>query len=136
MEARMSIGEVADATGLGVHTLRLYEREDLLINAVRRDAGGNRSYDADDVAWLRSCALLRSSGMSLKAIREFASLVRQGSGTEEARLRVLEEHLRRIDRRRSEIEAAQRLVTEKIASYREHLRAGSVAGLWSTGPER
>jgi hypothetical protein len=49
---------------------------------------------------------------------------------------VLEQHLGRIDRRRSEIEAAQRLVTEKIASYKEHLRAGSVAGLWSTDPTR
>jgi DNA-binding transcriptional MerR regulator len=132
MESRMSIGEVAAATGLSVHTLRLYEREDLLIDPVRRDSSGNRSYDADDVTWLRNCALLRSSGMSLEVIREFVSLVRQGPGTEEARLHVLEQHLSRIDRRRTEIEAAQRLVTEKIASYREHMRAGSVAGLWST----
>nr|WP_218119972.1 MerR family DNA-binding transcriptional regulator [Actinopolyspora mzabensis] len=38
--AGMSIGEVAERTGLSVHTLRFYERQELLLSAVRRSSGG------------------------------------------------------------------------------------------------
>ena len=135
-EAGMGIGEVASIAGLSVHTLRLYEREDLLINAVARDAGGRRIYGADDVTWLRNCALLRSSGRALQSIRVFAALVRLGPGNEADRLRVLEQHLQHARSRMVELQAAERLITEKIASYSAHLREGTATDLWVTDGSR
>lgn len=58
-----TIGEVADRTGLSVHALRYYEREDLLIGPVRRTAGGRRAYSPVDVDWLRILVKLRESGI-------------------------------------------------------------------------
>ena len=77
----MSIGQVADRTGLSVHALRFYEREGILPNPVRRDPGGRRVYSEDDLEWLDLCIMLRSSGMPLPAIRQYTDLVRQGPAT-------------------------------------------------------
>ena len=82
----MSIGQVADRTGLSVHALRFYEREGILPNPVRRGPGGRRVYSEDDLEWLDLCIMLRSSGMPLPAIRQYTDLVRQGPGNEAERL--------------------------------------------------
>ena len=36
----LSIGQVAELTGLSVHALRFYEREGILLSPIRRAAGG------------------------------------------------------------------------------------------------
>ena len=50
-----SIGDVARELGISVHALRLYERRDLLIAPVQRDAAGRRIYSDQDVEWLQTC---------------------------------------------------------------------------------
>jgi MerR family regulatory protein len=47
LAASLSIGQVADRTGLSVHAVRLYEREGTLANPVRRGPGGRRVYRED-----------------------------------------------------------------------------------------
>ncbi|MGW5188999.1 MerR family transcriptional regulator [Kribbella sp. NPDC004138] len=59
----LSIGQVAERTGLSVHALRFYEREGLLADPVRRESNGRRVYSEDDVDWLTMCIKFRSSGM-------------------------------------------------------------------------
>ena len=56
-EARpaLSIGQVAQRTGLSVHALRFYESEGLFASPVRRAAGGRRIYSEWDVEWLDVC---------------------------------------------------------------------------------
>jgi len=48
-ESTLSIGEVADRTGLSVHALRFYEREGLIANPVRRGPNGHRVYTEQDL---------------------------------------------------------------------------------------
>jgi DNA-binding transcriptional MerR regulator len=76
----LSIGQVAERTGLSVHTLRFYEREGILTDPVRRGLNGHRLYSEDDVEWLSICTRFRASGMPLTAIRRYVDLVRQGPG--------------------------------------------------------
>src|SRR4051812_36086308 len=92
----LRIGEVAQRTGVSVHTLRLYEREGLLAGEVRRDQSGRRVYSAWDVEWLANCVKFRASGMPLATISRLAQLVREGSGNEAERLELLRVHQRRI----------------------------------------
>lgn len=127
----MSIGEVAQRTGLGIHTLRLYERAGLLTTDVKRDAGGRRLYSEDDVAWLITCRHFRASGMPLSTIARFAELVREGEGNELERLTLLREHEERMQHKLAEIAAASELITAKIASYEEHLARGTAGALWT-----
>ncbi|MER7466781.1 MerR family transcriptional regulator [Streptomyces sp. NPDC097981] len=126
----LSIGEVADQTGLSVHTLRFYEREGLLVGPVRRTSGGRRRYTSFDVDWLLICVKLRESGMPLADLRHFAELVRLGPGNEAERLRLLDAHRQRVDAQIQSLEECRSVITWKVGVYAEHLARGEAGGLW------
>ncbi|MFD9609566.1 MerR family transcriptional regulator [Streptomyces sp. NPDC004290] len=127
----MSIGEVAERTGLTVHALRFYEREGLLVGPVRRTSGGRRRYTTMDVEWLQICVRLRESGMPLADLKRFAELVRQGQGNEAERLRLLDAHRQRVEGQIQALEECRSLITWKVAVYAEHLARGEAEGLWA-----
>ena len=127
----MSIGAVSERTGLGIHTLRLYERAGLLTTELERDAAGRRIYTDDDLGWLVTCRLLRASGMPLAVIARFAELVREGPGNEHERLELLREHERRMVAKVAEISAARELIGAKVAIYEEQVARGTAAELWT-----
>jgi DNA-binding transcriptional MerR regulator len=127
----MSIGQVADRTGLSVHALRFYEREGILANPVGRARSGRRIYTEDDVEWLSLCIKLRSSGMPLPALREYASLVRQGPGNEKERLAVLRQHRERVSTQIADLTESLDLISRKVRLYEERLAQGTADRLWS-----
>lgn len=45
-----SIGEFSKVTGLGIHTLRYYEHESLIIPL--RNTSNRRRYSEKDIAWI------------------------------------------------------------------------------------
>jgi DNA-binding transcriptional MerR regulator len=117
----LSIGEVAERTGLSVHALRFYEREGILANPVRRAAGGRRLYSEDDVEWLRLCILLRASGMPLPLIRRYTELVRQGAGNEQERLALLRQHEEQVVDQIAELNRCLDVIRYKVAKYEDYL---------------
>ncbi|MEM9037098.1 MAG: MerR family transcriptional regulator [Actinomycetota bacterium] len=86
------IGELADATGVTVRTLRYYEEIGLLTPAGRTDAG-HRLYGAAEVERLYRICLLRQLGLPLDGVR--ASLEDDGVGLGD----VITDHLRTLDAR-------------------------------------
>ena len=94
--SELTIGQVAERTGLSVHALRFYEREGILAQPVRRDPGGRRVYAEGDVDWLTVCIVLRGSGMPVPTIRRYTELVRQGAGTEAERLDLMRQHREQV----------------------------------------
>ena len=65
------IGEVAELTGMSIHTLRYYEKLGLLPPPTRNS--GIRQYTEGDVRLLKFLYSLKQTGMSLEEIAEFAS---------------------------------------------------------------
>ncbi|MFF5927995.1 MerR family transcriptional regulator [Streptomyces hydrogenans] len=126
----LSIGEVAEQTGLSVHALRFYEREGLLVGPVRRSSGGRRRYASFDVDWLLICVKLRASGMPIADLQRFAELVRQGPGNEAERLRLLDAHRLRVDAQIEALEECRSVIAWKVGVYAEHLANGEAGGLW------
>ncbi|MFJ9813207.1 MerR family transcriptional regulator [Streptomyces sp. NPDC101158] len=129
-EQPLSIGEVAERTGLSVHALRFYEREGLLVGPVKRTSGGRRRYTSPDVDWLLICVRLRESGMPLSDLKRFAELVRQGPGNEEERLGLLDAHRLRVDAQIRALEECRSVIAWKVGVYAEHLARGEADGLW------
>ena len=125
-EQDLSIGQVAERTGLSVHTLRFYEREGILANPVRRGPGGRRFYSEDDVEWLQVCIILRASGMPLAEIRQYTDLVRQGSGPEEQRLALLRRHQEHVIVQIDKLTQCLDLIAFKVRVYEDHLEHGPV----------
>lgn len=129
----LSIGDVARQTGLGVHALRFYERNELLVDPIERTPGGRRVYSATDVEWLTVCVKLRESGMPLAELRRFAALVRQGPGNEPDRLRLLQEHEKRVRAQLASISDCLEVITGKVAIYRRHVDTGATTDPWLSG---
>lgn len=127
----LGIGDVAQRTGLSVHALRFYEREGLMSGDIRR-VGGRRRYRESDVQWLGICMKLRASGMPLATIRQFAELVRQGTGNERQRLALLREHRQNIAAQVAELNACLEVITWKVRVYEQHLAEGTAEHLWAT----
>ena len=71
--AMLSIGQVARRAGVGVETVRFYEREGLLEEPPRR-ASGYRQYDEQVVKRLRFIKRAQHLGFSLKEITELLML--------------------------------------------------------------
>ncbi|MFI7444615.1 MerR family transcriptional regulator [Nonomuraea indica] len=120
----LSIGQVAERTGLSVHTLRFYEREGLLTRPVRRAAGGRRVYAEQDVEWLRVCVILRASGMPLPAIREYARLSAEGPGNESGRLELLRRHRETVNAQLELLGRSLDLIEFKVRVYEDILDHG------------
>jgi DNA-binding transcriptional MerR regulator len=112
----LTIAEVAALSGLSAHTLRYYERIALL-DPVARVHGGQRRYDADDLAWLALLQRLRATGMPIRHMQRYAELRRQGDGTIAARRALLEEHRDEVLERISELQRDLAAVTDKIIHY-------------------
>ena len=117
MPAHLTIAETAERTGLTAHTLRYYERIGLIAPVGR--AGGQRRYAASDLAWIAFLLRLRSTGMPIAMMRQFATLRAAGDATVPERRRMLEQHLQGV---LAEIDAMQQsahALQAKIGHYRE-----------------
>jgi Hg(II)-responsive transcriptional regulator len=71
----MRIGELARQAGVGVETVRFYEREGLL-NAPPRRESGYREYSAESLLRLRFIRHAKALGFSLPEIQELLALRR------------------------------------------------------------
>lgn len=71
----MRISEAAKAAGVGVETIRFYERKGLVAQPTRPPAGGGfRSYPVETVARIRFIRQAQDIGFSLREIQELLSL--------------------------------------------------------------
>jgi DNA-binding transcriptional MerR regulator len=116
----MTIAEAARAAGVTTHTLRYYERAGLL-TPIERNGSGHRRFTPEDVEWVVVVTKLRATGMPIRRIRDYAALVVEGDGNEDARLGILEAHRQDVLERLSEIERNLELIDYKIGLYREKL---------------
>lgn len=113
----LSIGQVAERTGLSVHALRFYEREGLLAEPIRRDPGGRRVYSEDDLEWLDLCIMLRATGMPLPDVRSYTDLVKAGDGNAAQRIDLLRRHEQRVLAQMDQLSNCLDLVRFKISCY-------------------
>lgn len=100
----LSIGQLAKRAGVGVETVRFYEREGLLVEPQRRQSG-YRQYQSDTVDRLLFIRRAKELGFTLKEIKELLSLrvdedktcadVRQQA---EAKIADIEDRIRSLQR--------------------------------------
>lgn len=69
----LTIGKVAKESGVGVETVRFYEREGLIRQPKRRDHGF-RTYDKDDPTKIRFIKRAQEIGFTLKEIKGLLDL--------------------------------------------------------------
>lgn len=111
-----SIKQVSDKTSLPTHTLRYYEKEGLLPN-INRSEGGSRRFSEDDLEALELICCLKSTGMSIRKIKEFVELSAQGRQTLNQRCGILFEHKRAVEEQIKAMEKHLAKVNCKIECF-------------------
>ena len=107
--AEMTIAGLARAGGVGVETIRYYQRRGLLETPPRTGgnalAGGVRRYGAEDVRRLRFIRSAQAAGFTLEQVAELLTL---DATDDRARARALaEEQLAALDTRIAEMTVAR-----------------------------
>ncbi len=118
----LTIQEVAEATGLSVHTLRYYERIGL-IHSIGRAENTHRRYSMDDVGWIEFLKKLRATGMPIHQMQRYAELQRQGDETLPERLDMLRELQQAVEAHIAELQEHLKLIHYKIEIYGEQVAA-------------
>jgi MerR family mercuric resistance operon transcriptional regulator len=98
---RLRIGQVAELAGVGIPTLRFYEKEGL-IPAPERRSSGYREYKPEVVRRVRFIRRAKELGFTLKEIQELLSIRTSSPQT--------------CEEIRSQVKAKTRDIEERIAS--------------------
>ncbi|HHL4083448.1 MULTISPECIES: MerR family transcriptional regulator [unclassified Burkholderia] len=112
----LTIGQVAELTGVSTHTLRYYEQAGLL-RAISRTAAGHRLYAPADLDWLAFVMRLKATGMPIAQMQAFAVLREQGASTFGARRDLLVAHRDAVRAHIAELQASLDAIGDKIAYY-------------------
>lgn len=121
-----AISEAAALLGLSMHALRYYERAGLLDPVAR--VAGRRRYAEADLAWIRFIQRLRATGMPMRQIDRYAQLRREGESSVDARMALLQEHLRQLQLRQNELAAHRAALAGKIEIYRRMQQSAANKG--------
>ena len=114
-----SIGEFSKVTGLGIHTLRYYEHESLIIPL--RNASNRRRYSEKDIAWIAFIKRLKATGMPIKEIKKYAVLRAKGDATLSERMEMLVQHRQSLNEQIRQLQEHEAMLDEKIAFYRQEI---------------
>ncbi len=114
-----SIGEFSKATGLGIHTLRYYEHENLIIPL--RNSSNRRRYSEKDIAWIAFIKRLKATGMPIKEIKKYAALRAKGDITLSERMEILIRHRQSLNEQIKQLQEHEAMLDEKIAFYRQEI---------------
>ncbi|HEY9643897.1 MAG TPA: MerR family transcriptional regulator [Coleofasciculaceae cyanobacterium] len=118
METELTIQQVAAKTGLSVHTLRYYERNGLL-EPVNRATNGHRRYATTDVLRIEFLTRLRSTGMPIRQMQQFANLLQDHPESIGDRKAILEAHQRNVEQHIQELQQNLAAIQQKIRFYTE-----------------
>jgi DNA-binding transcriptional MerR regulator len=116
-----AISDVADRTGLSVHTLRYYERAGLMPRPIGRSSSTHRRYTDGDVSWVVFLTRLRSTGMPIATLRDYTELAARGDDTADARLELLLRHRISFLARLEEMQQSLEVIDRKIELYTEQV---------------
>jgi len=115
----MTIGQVAKLSGVGVETIRFYEREGLL-NKPKRRQSGYRVFTPEVVGRIRFIKKAKQLGFSLREIRDLLSLRVDSQATAadlkgrvDAKIEEIDERLRDLKRMRSALLRLSKACTGK-----------------------
>lgn len=118
----MTIAKLADAGGVGVETVRYYQRRGLLTEPARPGGNGFRRYSDSDVRRLRFIRQAQTAGFTLEQIGELL------------KLDATEDRNRARGLARSRIAALDASIAEMISARDALVRLADECGSASAGP--
>jgi DNA-binding transcriptional MerR regulator len=125
----MKIGEVAKRSGVGIETLRFYERQGLLGRPARTESG-YRLYDGEVLGQLDFIRRAQALGFTLAEIGRVMAESRAGQSPCRHVREIVRARLRELDERLAELEKYRNELAETLEAWDETGdRPGHVCGL-------
>ena len=114
----LTIGKLASAAGVGVETIRFYEREGLLKPSAR-SASNYRLYSEEDLERLRFIRAAQATGFTLGDVK---ALLRPAACGKVQSL--IEHRLDEVARRMAELRHVKRVLERSLRTCQEHAPSG------------
>jgi MerR family transcriptional regulator, copper efflux regulator len=125
----LKIGEVAKQTGIGIETLRFYERSGLLDRPARTE-GGYRLYDAEALLTLEFIKRAQALGFTLDEIKQIITEGRTGHSPCAEVREIVRERLRELDERMRQMQQYRNALAHTLKGWDEKgTAAGRFCGL-------
>ena len=121
---QLRIGDVANATGIGIETLRFYEKSGLL-DRPSRTAGGYRMYDGEVLSRLDFIKQAQVLGFSLDEIKQIIADKRAGQSPCAEVREIVRRRLGELDQRMREMKRYRKELASALAEWD---RIGDVDG--------
>jgi DNA-binding transcriptional MerR regulator len=127
--ATLKIGEVSERSGVGIETLRFYERSGLL-DSPARTASGYRLYDAAVLDRLEFIKRAQMLGFSLHEIARIIAEKQAGHSPCDEVREIVRHRLGELDERLAQMKRYRRELAETLKGWEETgARAGEICGL-------
>ena len=117
---RRTIGQLARETGIGVETVRFYQRRGLLRQPQRPSGGGYRDYDDAAVLTVRYIRLAQTLDLTLREIAEMAGMLGTGARFCGVFRATLARKIAATDAALAALDSRRARLTDAIAACGEH----------------
>ena len=119
-----TIKKVSEMTGLSIPTIRYYDKEGLLPDLQRKESG-YRIFSGQDLEAIDLIECFKESGLTIKEIRHFMALVKQGDATLAERLKIFQHHIARLEEKLAAVQNALEHSRRTLAFYEIAAKTGS-----------
>ena len=119
-----TIKQVSEMTGLSIPTIRYYDKEGLLPDLQRKESG-YRIFSDRDLEAIDLIECFKESGLTIREIRHFMSLVRQGDVTLDERLAIFQTNIARLEEKLAAVQNALDHSRRTLAFYEIAAKTGS-----------
>ena len=119
-----TIKKVSEMTGLSIPTIRYYDKEGLLPDLQRKESG-YRVFSDRDLEAIDLIECFKESGLTIREIRHFMSLVRPGDVTLDERLAIYQMHIARLEEKLAAVQNALEHSRRTLAFYEIAAKTGS-----------
>lgn len=129
-----TVGEMARLLEVPTSTLRYYDKEGLL-PFVERSSGGIRMFRESDLEWLQVIGCMKRAGMSIRDIRRYIELARQGDDTIDTRLEMFRRQREVLTQQIAQMQRTLETVEYKCWFYETAQAAGTVEAVSAMAEE-
>lgn len=119
-----SIKEVSQMTNIPATTLRYYDKEGLLPFLERKESGYRVFHDSD-LTMLQLLECLKSTGMSIREMKQFAKWAQEGDASLQKRYDMFLERRKAVEQQMENLSKMLAILNHKCLYYETALQTGS-----------
>ncbi|WP_225418533.1 MerR family transcriptional regulator [Loigolactobacillus iwatensis] len=116
----INIKRAGQLTNTAPDTIRYYEKIGI-IAPIKRDKNGFRQFSERDLRRIKFMRHMRTAGLNISALLEYATLIQQGDQTRAARIALLTEQRDLLQQKVAVTQSAIEQLDYKIAHYDDHM---------------